>query len=64
MMNACPFCNSPLPTHGQCCRVPGDLDRFERVYSRLSADHHNPYLEGCLLRHLTAFGRVVEPRRM
>ncbi len=64
MLKICPFCNNPLPTHGRCCRVPADLDRFERVYERLSADHRNPFLEGCLLRHLTAFGRLVEPRRM
>lgn len=63
MTKSCPFCGNPLPTHGPCCRVPGDLDRFERVYSRLAIDHHNPFLEGCLQRHLIAFGRISETVR-
>lgn len=57
MFHTCPFCGDSMPTHGSCCRVPGDLDRFERVYRRLSEDQANPFLQKSLLRYLHAFGR-------
>lgn len=46
-----------MPTHGTCCRVPSDLDRFERVYERLATHHENSALQGNLMRYLVAFGR-------
>ncbi|HSV28607.1 MAG TPA: hypothetical protein VLL76_03585 [Candidatus Omnitrophota bacterium] len=57
MRGTCPFCNSTLPTHGQCCRVPDDLDRFARVYERLQHEHRNEFLQDNLVRYLEAFGR-------
>lgn len=60
MLKSCPYCGSPLPVHGECCRVPGDLDRFERVYHRLHDEHTNDFLVDCLERHLVAFGRWAE----
>lgn len=58
MLTTCPYCGGHIPTHGSCCRVPVDLDRFERVSGRLAADHHNDYLLDQLRRHLTEFGRI------
>ncbi|MGE5545634.1 MAG: hypothetical protein ACM33T_01955 [Solirubrobacterales bacterium] len=59
MLDRCPYCHNPLPAHGQCCRVPVDLDRFERVYHLLDSDHHNEFLQHNLARHLKAFGRWI-----
>lgn len=60
MMNTCPYCSGPVPTHGTCCRVPDDLDRFERVFERLSEQHDNEALRKNLLRYLVAYGRRAE----
>ncbi|MBC7951030.1 MAG: hypothetical protein H7Z12_04295 [Rhodospirillaceae bacterium] len=57
MINTCPYCGDSLPTHGACCRIPHDLDRFERVYERLSAHQENTFLQDNLLRYLIAYGR-------
>lgn len=57
MINTCPYCGNSVPSHGTCCRIPHDLDRFERVYERLSAHHQNAFLQGSLLRYLVAYGR-------
>lgn len=64
MLTTCPYCGGELPGHGECCRVPDDLDRFERVSSRLASDHHNDYLLTQLRRHLTEFGRLPESGRI
>jgi len=56
MLGTCPYCGSALPAHGGCCRVPNDLERFERVYHRLADEHRNEFLQESLVRHLEAFG--------
>lgn len=60
MLPICPYCHGPLPEHGTCCRVPHDLDRFERVFERLLQDHDKPFLQANLLRYLIAFGRRAD----
>ena len=60
MINTCPYCCDSIPTHGTCCRIPQDLDRFERVYERLSAHHENDFLQLNLMRYLIAYGRRSE----
>lgn len=60
MMNTCPYCGGPVPSHGTCCRVPDDLDRFERVFERLTVQHDNEFLRENLLRYLVAYGRRAE----
>lgn len=57
MLNTCPYCAGPVPSHGTCCRVPEDLDRFERVFERLTEAHDNEFLRENLLRYLVAYGR-------
>lgn len=57
MLDTCPYCGGPVPSHGTCCRVPEDLDRFERVFQRLSEAHDNDFLCENLLRYLVAYGR-------
>lgn len=57
MLCKCPYCGGPVPVHGTCCRVPDDLDRFERVFERLTDHDDNEYLRGNLLRYLVAYGR-------
>lgn len=57
MLPVCPYCHDPLPTHGICCRVPHDLDRFERVFERVSHEPGKDFLTANLLRYLVAFGR-------
>ncbi|HLO77751.1 MAG TPA: hypothetical protein VK196_14935 [Magnetospirillum sp.] len=57
MLDTCPYCHDPVPSHGICCRVPDDLDRFERVFQRLLAHHDNQFLQENLLRYLVAYGR-------
>lgn len=56
MLRTCPYCGGMVPSHGTCCRVPDDLDRFERVFQRLS-DDDNAFLRDNLLRYLVAYGR-------
>lgn len=56
MLGNCPYCGNTLPAHGQCCRVPDDLVRFERVYQRLAGEHRNEFLQESLARYLEAFG--------
>ncbi|MBC7908804.1 MAG: hypothetical protein H7Y60_18920 [Rhodospirillaceae bacterium] len=60
MINTCPYCGDSVPTHGVCCRIPHDLDRFERVYERLSGHGENTFLQVNLLRYLVAYGRRDE----
>lgn len=60
MFNRCPYCGTRVPSHHACCRVPSDLDRFERVYDRLDALHENPFLRDNLRRYLVAYGRWQE----
>lgn len=57
MLNTCPYCGGPVPCHGTCCRVPDDLDRFERVFERLTEADDNEFLRENLLRYLVAYGR-------
>ena len=57
MLNSCPYCGGPVPSHGTCCRVPEDLDRFERVFERLTEADDNEFLRENLLRYLVAYGR-------
>lgn len=57
MFSTCPYCDNPVPIHGRCCRIPHDLDRFERVYQRLHTLHENAFLQSILLRYLVAYGR-------
>jgi|AGTN01.3.fsa_nt_gi hypothetical protein len=60
MFSICPYCSNRIPKHGSCCRVPSDMDRFERVYERLDALHENPFLRENLRRYLVAYGRRSE----
>lgn len=62
MEKSCPFCGQPLPHHDGACRVPQDLDRFERVYDRLNHTHLNSTLRHNLMRYLVSFGRRAETR--
>lgn len=57
MLRTCPYCGGPVPSHGTCCRVPDDLDRFERVFQRLADHGDNQFLRDSLLRYLVAYGR-------
>ncbi|MGE5514907.1 MAG: hypothetical protein ACM31D_03705 [Bacteroidota bacterium] len=57
MLHICPYCGGPVPSHGTCCRVPDDLDRFERVFERLAEHDDNEFLRDCLMRYLVAYGR-------
>jgi len=57
MISTCPYCGNNVRAHEICCRVPSDLDRFERVYERLAAEHQNGFLQDNLMRYLVAFGR-------
>lgn len=57
MLRTCPYCGGPVPSHGTCCRVPDDLDRFERVFQRLADHGDNEFLRENLLRYLVAYGR-------
>jgi len=57
MLNTCPYCGNSVPRHGTCCRVPEELNRFERVFERLAAQHDNEFLQENLLRYLVAYGR-------
>lgn len=57
MLSTCPYCNGPVPRHGTCCRVPDDLDRFERVLERLSHQPDKHFLLENLERYLVAYGR-------
>jgi len=60
MLRTCPYCHGPLPAHGTCCRVPEDLDRFERVFERLGDSPDKHFLQANLWRYLVAFGRRSE----
>jgi hypothetical protein len=57
MFATCPFCGSIVTSHGPCCRVPAELDRFERVFERLSTRRHHDSLESRLAYYLHEFGR-------
>lgn len=57
MLSTCPYCDGPVPSHGTCCRVPEDLDRFERVLRRLSDDPEKMFLLENIERYLVAYGR-------
>ena len=57
MLSTCPYCGRNVRTHETCCRVPTDLDRFERVYERLAAERRDDFLQDNLMRYLVAFGR-------
>ncbi len=57
MIDQCPYCRTPLPHHDSDCRVPGDLDRLERVLDRLSGQHRRDPLTDSLERVLVTFGR-------
>lgn len=61
MFTTCPFCGGPILHHCACCRVPADLDRFERVYDRLAVTHTFARLEDRLAYYLHAFGRRDAP---
>lgn len=61
MLSTCPYCGNSVRQHESCCRVPEDLNRFERVFERLAADHHNDFLQENLLRYLVAYGRREIP---
>ena len=60
MLTTCPYCHERVPSHGSCCRVPNDLDRFERVFERVSSDPAKHFLQQNLLRYLVAYGRRPE----
>lgn len=53
----CPFCGGTLPSHQHDCRVPGDLDRFERIHDLLNNRPEKSFLRQNLMRHLVWFGR-------
>lgn len=61
MTQTCPFCGQDLPHHAGDCRVPMDLDRFERVHDRLTDARANAPLRRNLLRYLVSFGRRPDP---
>ena len=61
MSQNCPFCGEPVPHHRAGCRVPGDLDRFERINALLEAANQKPFLRQNLMRHLVWFGRCGSP---
>lgn len=61
----CPFCGDALPNHQSECRVPGDLDRFERIHDLLDNRPEKSFLRQNLMRHLVSFGRRADiPPRM
>lgn len=60
MLRTCPYCGGTVPSHGTCCRVPDDLDRFERVFQRLVDEDDNSFLRLNLMRYLVAYGRRAE----
>ena len=62
MDHNCPFCGDTLPHHHPECRVPGDLDRFERIHDLLGGRPDKSFLRQNLMRHLVTFGRRPEPR--
>ena len=55
--STCPFCKMALPHHDEGCRVPGDLDRFERIHDLLHGTGDKAFLRQNLMRHLVSFGR-------
>ena len=59
MGHICPFCGEALPNHHQECRVPGDLDRFERIHDLLGNRPDKKFLRQNLMRHLVSFGRRI-----
>ena len=61
MIERCPYCCTSSPHHDSGCRVPGDLDRFERVLNRLSGQCRHDPLTDSLARLLVAFGRHADP---
>lgn len=61
MTDQCPFCKQSLPHHAPDCRVPGDLDRFERIHDLLRGRADKQDLRHNLMRHLVSFGRRAAP---
>lgn len=61
MEDTCPFCGEALPNHDQGCRVPGDMDRFERIHDLLGNRPDKKFLLQNLMRHLVHFGRRPQP---
>lgn len=59
MFATCPYCGNTVTMHGDCCRVPAELDRFERVLDRLSLSHEYDSLEDRLAYYLREFGRLA-----
>lgn len=58
-MNRCHICSEPCPHHRADCRIPSDLDLFERVYRRLTAEGRGQVLAENLLRFLRINGRMA-----
>lgn len=58
MFANCPYCGNQVPGHGSCCRVPAELDRFQRVVARLSTTHCYRDLEDRLAYYLRQYGRA------
>ena len=56
----CPFCGDALPEHRHDCRVPSDLDRFERIHDLLNSHPEKSFLRQNLMRHLVSFGRRAD----
>jgi hypothetical protein len=57
MSTLCPYCQNPLSAHSDSCRVPPELDRFERVHARLSNAEDKTILCRSLARHLAHYQR-------
>jgi len=57
MENTCRFCGKAYPDHDAECRVPGDMDRFERIHSLLGNRPDKRFLCSNLERYLVTFGR-------
>lgn len=57
MEHTCRFCGQAYPDHAAKCRVPGDLDRFERIHALLDNRPDKHFLRVNLKRYLESFGR-------
>jgi hypothetical protein len=58
-MKTCHLCSHTIPSHHDDCRSHQDLQRFERVYLRLSEQGGNDTLRDKLARQLSHHGRLA-----
>ncbi|OJX71777.1 hypothetical protein [Magnetospirillum sp. 64-120] len=62
MEHTCRFCGEAYPNHAEHCRVPGDMDRFERIHALLDSRPDKRFLQSNLQRYLVTFGRWPGPQ--